>query len=65
MCIAEVEEIVEAGDLHPDEIHLPGVYVHRLVKGGSYEKRIEKRTTSLGDDAALSLAQTLPAERLR
>ncbi|PRP72985.1 hypothetical protein PROFUN_14648, partial [Planoprotostelium fungivorum] len=39
--IAEVEEIVEEGQLHPDEIHLPGIYVHRLVKGDHYEKRIE------------------------
>lgn len=66
VCIAEVEEIVEAGDLHPDEIHLPGVYVHRLVKGGSYEKRIEKRTTrEPGVDAVASLTSKLPAGRLR
>ena len=42
VCIAEVEEIVEAGTLHPDSIHLPGIYVDRLIKGPSYEKRIEK-----------------------
>ena len=66
MCIAEVEEIVEAGDLHPDEIHLPGVYVHRLVKGNSYEKRIEKRTTrEPGVDAVASLTSKLSAGRLR
>merc|ERR1711871_1461861 len=44
VCIAEVEEIVEAGTLHPDSIHLPGIYVDRLIKGPSYEKRIEKKT---------------------
>jgi len=65
VCIAEVEEIVEAGEIAPDDVHLPGVYVHRLVQGKSYEKRIEKRTTSLGGDAAASLAETLPPERLR
>ena len=65
MCIAEVEEIVPEGELHPDEIHLPGVYVHRLIQGKGYEKRIEKRTMSLGDDAASSLASKLSAERLR
>jgi len=66
ICIAEVEEIVEAGALHPDEIHLPGVYVHRLVKGAAYEKRIEKRTTrEVGVDAAESLTSTLSPERLR
>ena len=45
VCIAEVEEIVEVGDLDPEAIHTPGVYVHRLVLGGSYEKRIEKVVT--------------------
>lgn len=42
--VAEVEEIVPAGELHPDEIHLPGIFVSRLIKGPSYEKRIEKLT---------------------
>ena len=42
ICIAEVEEIVEVGDLDPDNIHTPGVYVHRLLLGTHYEKRIEK-----------------------
>jgi len=65
VCIAEVEEIVPEGDLDPDEIHLPGVYVHRLIKGTGYEKRIEKHTMSLGDDPSASLAATLSAERLR
>jgi len=66
VCIAEVEEIVEAGELHPDEIHLPGVYVHRLVKGDGYEKRIEKRTTrEAGTDAVASLTAKLSPERLR
>jgi len=45
VCIVEVEEIVEPGVLKPDEIHLPGVYVHRIVKGELYERRIEKLTT--------------------
>lgn len=39
--IAEVEEIVEVGELPPDQIHLPSVYVHRLHKGHKFEKRIE------------------------
>lgn len=42
--IAEVEEIVENGELNPNEIHVPGIYVHRLFKGEHYEKRIEQRT---------------------
>lgn len=45
IAIAEVEEIVEIGQLDPDQIHLPGIYVDRIIKGLSYEKRIEKRFT--------------------
>jgi len=43
VCIAEVEEIVPTGSFDPDHIHLPGIYVHRLIQG-SHEKRIEQRT---------------------
>lgn len=42
--IAEVEELVPAGELDPDKIHTPGIYVHRIFQGGKYEKRIEKIT---------------------
>ena len=42
-CVMEVEEIVEPGELDPDQIHLPGIYVHRLIQG-EHEKRIEQRT---------------------
>lgn len=45
--IAEVEEIVPVGSLDPDQIHLPGVYIHRLIQGEKYEKRIEKLTVAL------------------
>ena len=44
VCVAEVEEIVPLGSLDPDHIHLPGIYVHRIVQG-KHEKRIEQRTT--------------------
>ncbi len=44
--IAEVEEIVEPGVLDPDEIHLPGIYVQRVLLGTNYQKRIEKLTVS-------------------
>ncbi|WP_417279890.1 CoA transferase subunit A [Celeribacter sp.] len=44
ICIMEVEEIVPTGSLDPDHIHMPGVYVHRLIQG-EHEKRIEQRTT--------------------
>lgn len=42
--IAEVEELVEAGELDPDQIHTPGIFVQRLLRGANYEKRIEQRT---------------------
>ena len=42
--IAEVEELVEPGQLEPNDIHTPGVYVHRIFQGENYEKRIEQRT---------------------
>lgn len=42
--IAEVEELVPAGQLDPDQIHTPGIYVHRIFQGKDYEKRIEQRT---------------------
>ncbi len=42
--IAEVEEIVKQGELSPDQIHTPGIYVQRLLQGQDYEKRIERRT---------------------
>ena len=42
--IAEVEELLPAGELHPNVIHTPGIYVHRIFQGSNYEKRIEQRT---------------------
>jgi 3-oxoacid CoA-transferase subunit A len=48
-CIAQVEQLVEPGHIDPDTVHLPGVYVHRVVQVGSdIEKRIEKRTIKAG-----------------
>ncbi|ULQ52887.1 CoA transferase subunit A [Flavihumibacter fluvii] len=47
--IAEVEELVEPGDLDPDAIHVPGIYIHRIFQYNQYEKRIEKRTVQLSD----------------
>ena len=42
--IAEVEELVEPGQLDPDQVHVPGIYVHRIFQGSNYEKRIERKT---------------------
>lgn len=44
VCIVEVEEVVEVGEIEPDQVHLPGIYVHRIVHNPHPEKRIEKRT---------------------
>jgi 3-oxoacid CoA-transferase subunit A len=44
--IAEVEEIVEVGELDPDHVHTPGIYVQRIIKGEKFEKRIERRTVT-------------------
>ena len=48
ICVVEVEEIVETGSLDSDHIHLPGIYVDRIIKCSSYEKKIENLTTSVG-----------------
>ena len=50
VCVMEVEEIVEPGELDPDHIHLPGIYVHRVIQG-DHEKRIEQRTTRQREEA--------------
>ena len=50
ICVVEVEEIVEPGELDPDSIHLPGVYVHRIITG-QHEKRIEQRTVRQREEA--------------
>jgi len=50
ICVMEVEEIVEPGELDPDNIHLPGIYVHRLIQG-EHEKRIEQRTIRQKEEA--------------
>ena len=44
--VAEVEELVDAGELDPNQIHTPGIYVDRIVQGAAYEKRIEFRTVA-------------------
>jgi 3-oxoacid CoA-transferase subunit A len=57
VCIAQVEELVEPGELDPDQIHLPGIYVHRIVEvGPDIEKRIERRTVSV----AQALSRDIP-----
>jgi 3-oxoacid CoA-transferase subunit A len=45
--IAEVEQLVKVGELEPDQVHVPGIYVHRIFQGSNYEKRIERRTIQI------------------
>ena len=53
VCIAQVEELVEPGELDPDHVHLPGIYVHRIIEVGTdIEKRIERRTVSVEQAAS-------------
>ena len=47
--IAEVEELVEPGELDPNQIHVPGIFIQKIFEGDSYEKRIEQRTTRKKD----------------
>jgi 3-oxoacid CoA-transferase len=70
VCIAEVEELVELGELDPDNIHTPGIYVDRIVQGAKYEKRIEFRTVSGAaaskkDSPTRDLMAKLAAQELR
>jgi 3-oxoacid CoA-transferase subunit A len=61
ICIVEVEKIVELGELAPDDIHLPGIYVHRIVLNAHPEKRIEKRTVSAAVDVAAAKVEAQAA----
>jgi len=60
--IAEVEEIVEIGEIAPDQVHIPSIYVQRVVKGPSYEKRIERKILA---KAADSSKEPTAAEKMR
>jgi len=62
--IAEVEEIVECGEIDPADVHIPGVYIQRVVKGASYEKRIE-RLTVFKEPTSSSAAALSPAAEKR
>ncbi len=70
VCVAEVEELVPVGALDPDQVHTPGIYVDRIIQGGSYEKRIEFRTVrgaaaSRKESAARDLMARRAARELR
>lgn len=63
VCVAEVEEVVPVGSLDPDQIHVPGIYVDRIIQGQSYEKRIEFRTVSGANTGKESPIRSAMAQR--
>ena len=66
VCVAEVEELVEVGTLEPDQVHVPGIYVDRIIQGEKYEKRIEFRTVAganTGKESPLRMAMAQRAAR--
>jgi 3-oxoacid CoA-transferase len=63
VCVAEVEHLVEPGELEPDEIHTPGIFVDRIIQGAKYEKRIEFRTVRGGAMKKASPIRELMAKR--
>lgn len=50
--IVEVEEIVPIGSIDPEQVHIPSIYVHRIIKGGNYEKRIERLKVTKPEDSS-------------
>ena len=60
ICIAEVEHLVQPGELHPDEIHMAGIFVQRIIKGNNYSKRIEKVTVA---KPKVEASENKPAEK--
>ncbi len=64
VCVAEVEHLVEVGELDPDQIHTPGIFVDRIIQGGRYEKRIEFRTVQgTGSEQKANPTRDLLAKR--
>ena len=63
LCVAEVEQLVEVGALAPDAIHVPGIYVDRIIQGERYEKRIEFRTIAGANTGKESPIRTAMARR--
>lgn len=66
IAIAEVEHLVEVGELKPDEIHLPGIYINRIVQGEKYERRIEKVTTrKRGEGGSVTAVSSSANDKIR
>lgn len=63
VCVAEVEELVEVGEIDPDDVHTPGIYVDHIIEGPGYEKRIEFRTVAGADAKKGSPTREMMARR--
>jgi 3-oxoacid CoA-transferase len=63
VCVAEVEQIVPVGSIDPDNVHVPGIYVDRIIQGARYEKRIEFRTVAGANTGKESPLRTAMAQR--
>ncbi|MEP7185468.1 MAG: 3-oxoacid CoA-transferase [Rhodanobacter sp.] len=63
VCVAEVEEIVPVGSIDPDSVHVPGIYVDRIIEGVNYEKRIEFRTIAGANSGKESPVRSAMAKR--
>lgn len=65
LTICEVEELLPAGALDPNDIHLPGIYVHRVIHGVNYEKRIERMTVSQAGKTSVQGGKTKDEDAIR
>jgi len=64
-CVAEVEEIVEVGEIPPGHVHIPSIYVNKILLGKNYEKRIERKTLTVPGQSSVSDKGDSPAARMR
>ena len=64
-CVAEVEEIVEVGEIPPGHVHIPSIYVNKILLGKKYEKRIERKTLTVPGQSSVSDKGDSPAARMR
>lgn len=63
--IVEVEEIVPIGSIDPEQVHIPSIYVHRIIKGGNYEKRVERLKVTKTDDSSAAGGASSEAAKMR
>merc|ERR1712117_468257 len=64
-CVAEVEEVVEVGEIPPGHVHIPSIYVNKILVGNKFEKRIERKTLTVPGQSSVSDKGDSPAARMR